>query len=111
MVPPKKPEWFQLTEGEGHNRPIRRRRFIKIAALTAPLVIVAGGALVAQTGDSGPTNAVLQTPTPAISKVISNEVSPNPVKATPAQTTNFVKKSAIANPPTKRGDEGEWEDD
>ena len=37
MVPPKKPEWFQLTDGEAHNQPNRRKRFIKIAALTAPL--------------------------------------------------------------------------
>ena len=141
MVPPKKPEWFQLTDGEAHNQPNRRKRFIKIVALTAPLVIVAGGVIVAQTGESGPADAVSQTPAPV--KVVSNQTSNpepaatsnatvTPVQAKPTQTSNFVKKPAIANPPTGRGgedefgehegrehegrehrggDEGEWEDD
>lgn len=131
MVPPKKPEWFQLTEGEGYNRPARRKRFIKIAALTAPLVIVAGGVLVAQTGESGPADAISQTPAPV--KIVSSEsAKPAPttvvaqVKSTPAQPSTFVKKPAIANPPSgrggddefgehegreHRGGEGEWEDD
>ena len=92
MVPPKEPEWFQLTDGEAHNQPNRRKRFIKIAALTAPLVIVAGGVIVAQTGESGPADAVSQTPAPV--KVVASQTS-NPE---PAATSNATVTPVQAKP-------------
>ena len=107
MMAPKKPEWFQLTEGEGRRVPGRRKRIIKVAALTAPLVIVAAGVVVAQTGESGSADAVTSTPTALAT------VDPTPIAETvPAAPTtpkvassksNFVKKPSIANPPTRRG--------
>ena len=90
MVPPKKPEWFQLTDGEAHNQPNRRKRFIKIVALTAPLVIVAGGVIVAQTGESGPADAVSQTPAPV--KVVASQTS-NPEPAATSNATDSTIRS------------------
>ena len=137
MVPPKKPDWFELTDGEGHNRPNRRKKFVKVAALTAPLVIVAAGVVLAQTGESGSADAVSNSPAPVVATETVTPTTPDaaaPVAkapaVAPAKSSTFVKKPAIANPPTRRGgddddewgehdgrerhhddDEGEWEDE
>lgn len=106
MVPPKKPEWFELTDGEGRPRPNRRKKIFKIAALSAPLVIVAAGVVVAQTSESGSADAVTATPTAAVTQTVDPTPEPTTAStpaAAPAKTSTFVKKPAIANPPTRRG--------
>lgn len=109
MVPPKKPEWFEMTEGENNPRPNRGKKVLKVVALTAPLLIVAGGIVVAQTGNSGPADAVNAGPTETIAPAEpAPSVAPSqpaPTVANPNTKSNFVKKPSIANPPRGRGDD------
>lgn len=120
MVPPKKPEWFEMTEGEKRPAPARAKKVIKVVALTAPLLIVAAGVVIAQSGESGPADAVNATPTVAATvtsdptPIQSNNQQPAPSKSAAPKVnsgggTKFVPKPSIA-PPTGRGgdDDGEW---
>ena len=57
MTPVNKPEWFQMAEADGP-KPVRAiKRGTRIVALTAPLILVGVGFVVAQTNDGGPALA------------------------------------------------------
>jgi hypothetical protein len=57
MTPMSKPEWFQMAEADGP-KPVRAiKRGTRIVALTAPLILVGVGFVVAQTNDGGPALA------------------------------------------------------
>lgn len=85
-----KPEWFEMTEGDQKPEPIRTvasKRLIKIAAFTAPLLLV-GGAMVFADGHE-------EEERPNINTTIPSTAS-NATTSSSASTNSVASKSISA---------------
>ena len=124
MTENNKPEWFEITADDGPIAPPKASKTLPIAAVVATALILGVGAIVAQTQEEAPANAVEtvssqptknQETTPTTS---ASEVSPttsvvrkaNPVASTITTPTAGLKNPSIASLPTSNNDEDEDED-
>ncbi|MEN9736099.1 MAG: hypothetical protein RL129_809 [Actinomycetota bacterium] len=113
MTENNKPEWFEIAESDGVSQPAKVRRTLPIAAVVAAALIIGVGAVVAQTQEETPAQAI-ETTTAATDQV--NPTTSVSATATP-NTTVTPTQSAMANPniaklPTggeHEGEEGEHE--
>lgn len=88
MTPMKKPEWFQMAEADGAPpRSIKQRS--RIGLLVAPLLIVSGGFIFAQSQDGSPATA----DSPAIG---AQSQSPVSVPSSQSTTTSTDASSSLA---------------
>jgi hypothetical protein len=91
MTPPKKPEWFELTESDGGKAHTSIKRSARGALLALPLLLIGVGVVVAQGTDESPAIASA-----------APLMSPNASLANPS----------IAIPPTGgEDDDDDYEDD
>ena len=88
MTPPKKPEWFELTEGDAVKPRTSVKRSARGVLLALPLLLIGVGVVVAQGTDESP----------AIAETVTTLASAAPQLST---------APAIATPPTA----GDYEDD
>jgi len=99
---PKKPEWFELTDGENSPANVRKlNKKLPFAALVAAGAIVLGGSIFATAHDE--PSAVADTPTASQSAIAS--ASPN-ISSTPSQSpsgVNALPVPTVTNAP-QRGD-------
>ena len=91
MTPPKKPEWFELTEGDAVKPRTSVKRSARGVLLALPLLLIGVGVVVAQGTDESPAAAESIT-----------------TLASAAPQLNTVP--AIATPPTA-GDDEDGDDD
>jgi hypothetical protein len=83
---PKKPEWFELTDGENSPSNVRKiNKKLPLAALVAAGAIILGGSIFANANDE--PSAVADTPTASQSAMAS--ASPN-ISSTPSQSPSGV---------------------
>jgi hypothetical protein len=93
MTPPKKPEWFELTEGDAVKPRTSVKRSARGVLLALPLLFIGVGVVVAQGTDESPAIA---------------ESSTTLASAAPQLSTT----PAIATPPTGGGDDDDdYEDE
>jgi len=112
MTDNNKPEWFEIAENDGPAQPKKVRRSLPIAAVTAIALVIGVGAVVAQTQEESPANAVENTLTQATATATQaaqvKQAAPsvrigNPsVASTPSET---LQNPSIATLPTKGGDD------
>ena len=99
---PKKPDWFELTDGEDSPANVRKiNKKLPFAALVAAGAIVLGGSIFATAHDE--PSAVADTPTSSQSAIAS--ASPN-ISSTPSQSpsgVNALPVPTVTNAP-QRGD-------
>ena len=99
---PKKPDWFELTDGEDSPANVRKiNKKLPFAALVAAGAIVLGGSIFATAHDE--PSAVADTPTASQSAIAS--ASPN-ISSTPSQSpsgVNALPVPTVTNAP-QRGD-------
>ena len=99
---PKKPDWFELTDGENSPANVRKiNKKLPLAALVAAGAIILGGSIFANANDE--PSAVADTPTASQSAMAS--ASPN-ISSTPSQSTsgvNALPVPTVTNAP-QRGD-------
>lgn len=133
MTPPEKPEWIQIAEAENASSPRKISKSLPIMAFVVSALIIGAGAVLAQTQDESPANAVENTqqvvqsspstPTSQASQVVTTKASSTQSTATPSKSavapsttpsvTPSSTSSGVANPsigtmPTGgEGDEGE----
>jgi hypothetical protein len=95
---PKKPDWFELTDGEDSPANVRKiNKKLPFAALVAAGAIVLGGSIFATAHDE--PSAVADTPTASQSAIAS--ASPN-ISSTPSQSpsgVNALPVPNVTNPP------------
>ena len=101
MEPMKKPEWFELAEGDGPKpRPLLKSGF-RTLTLSIPLLAITVGVVAAQTSNDSP--AIAETQSVAIAS------------AAPSITSNVAQpKASIGTPPlppTGGDDDDEFEDE
>ena len=96
MTPPKKPEWFELTEGDGVKPRTSVKRSARGVLLALPLLLIGVGVVVAQGTDESP----------AVAESITTAAS-----AAPQVSAAITTAPAIATPPTGGGDDDDEEDD
>lgn len=136
MTPPEKPEWIQIAEAENASSPRKISKSLPIMAFVVSALIIGAGAVLAQTQDESPANAVENTqqvvqsspstPTSQASQVVTTKASSTQSTATPSKSavapsttpsvTPSSTSSGVANPsigtmPTGgEGDEGEGDE-
>ena len=96
MTPPKKPEWFELTESDGGKARTSVKRNARGVLLALPLLLIGAGVVVAQGTDESP----------AIAETVTTLAS-----AAPQASAAITTAPAIATPPTGGGDDDDEEDD
>ena len=98
MTPPKKPEWFELTESDGVKPRASVKRSARGVLLALPLLLIGVGVVVAQGTDESP----------AVAESITTVAS-----AAPQVSAAITTAPAIATPPTGGGDDDDddYEDD
>jgi len=98
MTPPKKPEWFELTESDGEKPRASVKRSARGVLLALPLLLIGVGVVVAQGTDESP----------AVAESITTVAS-----AAPQASAAITPAPAIATPPTGGGDDDDddYEDD
>ena len=110
---PKKPDWFELTDGENSPANVRKiNKKLPFAALVATGAIIVGGSLFANANDE--SSAVAETPTSSQSTVAGNptasqsaiaNTSPN-ISSSPSKSASGVNSlpvPSVSNVP-QRGD-------
>lgn len=99
---PKKPDWFELTDGENSPANVRKiNKKLPLAALIAAGAIILGGSIFANANDE--PSAIADTPTASQSAMAS--ASPN-ISSTPSQSpsgVNALPVPTVTNAP-HRGD-------
>ena len=95
MTPPKKPEWFELTEGDAVKPRTSVKRSARGVLLALPLLLIGVGVVVAQTADDSPAVAE----------------SVNVASAAPQVSAAITTAPAIATPPTGGGDDDDEDED
>ncbi len=100
MTPPKKPEWFELTESDGVKPRASVKRSARGVLLALPLLLIGVGVVVAQGTDESP--AVAESITTVASA--APEINAAPAAAVKSSLAS-VSKPAIATPPTGGGDD------
>ena len=107
MTPPKKPEWFELTESDGVKPRASVKRSARGVLLALPLLLIGVGVVVAQGTDESP--AVAESITTVASA--APEINAAPAVAVKSSLAS-VTKPAIATPPTGGGDDDDdYEDE
>ena len=97
---PKKPDWFELTDGENSPAQVRRiNKKLPIAAVAAAGVIIVAGSLFANANDEPSASA----DTPATSQSASASATGFPTPTTTASGMNSLPVPTVTNVP-KRGD-------
>ena len=96
MTPPKKPEWFELTESDGVKPRASVKRSARGVLLALPLLLIGVGVVVAQGTDESP----------AVAESITTVAS-----AAPQASAAITPAPAIATPPTGGGDDDDYEDE
>ena len=98
MTPPKKPEWFELTESDDVKPRASVKRSARGVLLALPLLLIGVGVVVAQGTDESP----------AVAESITTVAS-----AAPQASAAITPAPAIASPPTGGGDDDDddYEDD
>lgn len=97
---PKKPEWFELTDGDRFKKPSRKRKLIKVIALTTPMLLVVAGVVIAQTGKSAPANSVTQNSNNLEAQTI--ELTTGEDEPTKAVSERLVKSPTFIQKPTEK---------
>jgi hypothetical protein len=106
MTPPKKPDWFELTESDAVKPRTSVKRSVRGVLLALPLLLIGVGVVVAQGTDESPAVAESITTIASVAPSMSPDVA--------------LAKSSIAIPPTggddddddcEDEDENEEEDD
>jgi hypothetical protein len=106
MTPPKKPEWFELTESDRVKPRTSVKRSARGVLLALPLLLIGVGVVVAQGTDESP--AVAESITTLASAVPQVNAAPSAaVKSSLASLTN----PSIAIPPTGGGDDDDDEEE
>lgn len=115
-----KPEWFQMTEGDGFDPKPASKRALKMLALATPLLVLGAGLVFAQSQDSPTALASASVSTaPAASTPISVSTpattSPNAaVQVSQATPTPSTPAAGITKPGIKLptgGDDARISDD
>lgn len=106
MTPPKKPEWFELTESDGVKPRASVKRSARGVLLALPLMLIGVGVVVAQGTDESPAT------TESITTLASTapEVNAAPSAAVKSSLASLTNPS-IAIPPTGGGDDDYEEED
>ena len=101
MTPPKKPEWFELTQTDGLNPRTSVKTSARGVLLALPLMLIGAGVVIAQTADESPALAE------SVTIVASAAPQVNDAPGTAAIKSSSVKQKqpAIATPPTGGGDD------
>jgi hypothetical protein len=117
MTPPKKPDWMEIADNDGGSNnlaPVAKKSHPLLVA-TAALTLTFGGALIAQTSQSGAGNTqplsvqATQSAALATSANLPSSVQPTSIKA-PSLSKSTIP--AIAIPPSMSGgDDDEYEDE
>ena len=100
MTPPKKPEWFELTESDGVKPRASVKRSARGVLLALPLMLIGVGVVVAQGTDESPAAAESITTLASTAPEV-NAAPSAAVKSSLASLTN----PSIAIPPTGGGDD------
>jgi hypothetical protein len=119
----KKPEWFQLTEGDRAPAKPRITRGVRLFALTVPLLLLGTGFLVAQNQNGSGAAAKTQPLAQAASASSAPAVAPTTTSVQSAQNSTTVPLaqnqailsatrsvsfiSPLIKPPTGGGEEGD----
>ncbi|MEY4023964.1 MAG: hypothetical protein RLZ23_925 [Actinomycetota bacterium] len=99
---PKKPDWFELTDGENSPAQVRRiNKKLPIAAVVAAGVIIVAGSLFANANDEPSASA--DTPATSQSASASASATGFPTPTTTASGMNSLPVPTVTNVP-KRGD-------
>jgi len=106
MTPPKKPEWFELTESDRVKPRTSVKRSARGVLLALPLLLIGVGVVVAQSTDESPAAAESITTLASAAPEI-NAAPSAAVKSSLASLTN----PSIAIPPTGGGDDDDYEED
>ena len=106
MTPPKKPEWFELTESDAVKPRASVKRSARGVLLALPLLLIGVGVVVAQGTDESPVAAESNTTVASAAPEI-NAAPSAAVKSSIASLTN----PSIAIPPTGGGDDDDVEDE
>ena len=98
MTPPKKPEWFELTESDGVKPRASVKRSARGVLLALPLLLIGVGVVVAQGTDESPATA---------------EPATTLASAAPSMSANVaLANPSIAIPPTGgEDDDDDYEED
>jgi hypothetical protein len=107
MTPPKKPEWFELTQADGVNPRTSVKTSARGVLLALPLMLIGAGVVIAQTADESPALAE------SVTTVASAAPQVNGAPGTAAIKSSSVKQiqPAIATPPTGGGDDDDYEEE
>jgi hypothetical protein len=106
MTPPKKPEWFELTESDGVKPRASVKRSARGVLLALPLLLIGVGVVVAQGTDESP--AVAESITTGASA--APEINAAPAAAVKSSLASLINPS-IATPPPGGGDDDDEDDD
>lgn len=109
-----KPEWFQMAEADGVEPKPKRKRIVRIMALSTPLLVLGAGLVFAQSQES--PSAVASVSSVALSPAANAPISITPAAASiptasaapvsqnsPASIS--IKKPGIATMPTGGGED------
>jgi hypothetical protein len=108
MTPQEKPEWFELSEGEGSANVRRVSKTLPIAAVIATMAILGIGGVVAQTQDPSLASAIEVTSQP---QTQTQSQTQSATTADSVAVSAAASAPAIAMPPTGRGDDDEDDDE
>ena len=112
MTPQEKPEWFELSEGEGSANVRRVSKTLPIAAVIATMAILGIGGVVAQTQDPSTASAIeVTSPTQAQTQTQTQSQTQSATTADSVAVSAAASAPAIAMPPTGRGDDDEDDDE
>jgi hypothetical protein len=125
MTENKKPEWFEIAESDGPAAPPKASKTLPLAAVFATVLILGIGAVVAQVQEESPATAVdttsVQTtasnstasPTSVAQVLKSSPIAriANPATSSAMTGNSELQNPAIAQLPTKGGDDDDDDDD
>ena len=97
MTPPKKPEWFELTESDAVKPRTSVKRSSRGVLLAVPLLLIGVGVVVAQGTDESPASAETVTTIASAAPSMSPDVA--------------LAKPSIATPPTGGENDDDYEDE
>lgn len=110
MTPQEKPEWFELSEGEGSANVRRVSKTLPITAIIATMAILGIGGVVAQTQDPSLASATEVTSQPQTQTQTQTQTQ-SATTADSVAVSAAASAPAIAMPPTGRGDDDEDDDE
>ena len=114
MTENNKPEWFEIAELDESAVPRRSTKKLPLAAVLATALVLGVGAVIAQTQEEPPANAVEknsnQTVKPTAGSTANESVAPThatiaTATAKPSATASALQNPSIASLPTKGGDD------